>query len=124
MEACKIIFNDESEIVIDYNIIKQIPELDKIVNFDHQTINLDILNSEIFNHIITLIKFNMENSAEISNSFNHNFIKNMDISQLTDFIISTNRLGLENYCKIGKQLFMDILNQDSIDDIRKGFKMT
>ena len=66
----------------------------------------------------------MENSAEISNSFNHNFIKNMDISQLTDFIISTNRLGLENYCKIGKQLFMDILNQDSIDDIRKGFKMT
>jgi hypothetical protein len=124
MEACKIIFNDESEIVIDYDIIKQIPELDKIVNFDHRTINLDILNSEIFNHIITLIKFNMENSAEISNSFNHNFIKNMDISQLTDFIISTNRLGLENYCKIGKQLFMDILNQDSIDDIRKGFKMT
>lgn len=124
METCKIIFDDDSEIVIDYNIIKQIPTLNKLVNFDHHVVYLDIVNSEAFNHIITLIKFNMANPQEVSHNFNYNFVKNMDVLQLTDFIILANRLGLDDYCKIGSQIFMDIFNQDNIDTIRKCFKMT
>lgn len=129
MEYYKILLDDEYEIIIEENILISIPFIHNLIEIksDKVTydniINLKNINGQIFNHIITLIKFNKVNEEAQCDIFNSNFIKNMDIDSLIDFILITHYLNLEKYNSLAIQRFMLIFKNRSVVEIRKEFNI-
>lgn len=131
MENYKILLDDNCESIVNEEILIKIPFIKNIIDKhknditinNKTTINLKSINSIIFGYIITLIKFNKVNLEASSDMFNNNFIKNMNIDTLIDFIITTNYLSLEKLKELAIGRFMNIFKNKEVGEIRNEFKI-
>lgn len=127
----KILLDKDTEIFEDIEILFRIPiiktmieEIKKNDNItDKYVINLSAVNSITFSHILTLIKYNSSNIENECDIFNTNFIKNMNINTLMDFILVSHNLGLEKYKQIAANKFMNIFNKNDFEYIRNEFNL-
>lgn len=130
MNKYNVILDNSYDMTETEDILNKIPFIKNIIDehkFDTSqdkfVINLNNVNPVVFGHIITLIKYNISNTQYNKEIFNNNFIKNMNINTLIDFIILTHHFKLDEYKKLASNRFMNIFNTNDVDGIRKEFNI-
>lgn len=123
MDSYKIILDNGTQITINNNILEKsstLKEMYESTLIKDFTINLTGVNRNTFSHIITILKY-MELNPE-DKDFVKNFLNNMTVMTLFDFIIMVKNLKIDCLMDIGKERFFNIFNT-SVDNIRKEFEL-
>ena len=127
----RVLLEDNYEIFEPESILTKIPTIKTMIEelrenktiLDKYNIDFRGINSITFGHILALVKYNSTNLEKECEYFNNNFIKNMNVNTLMDFITLSHNLGLENYKQLAINRFLNIFNKNSIEGIRKEFKL-
>lgn len=126
-----ILLENDTEMIENENILFNIPVIKTLIEknksdetiSDKNILDLRSINPTTFGYIITLLKFNINNSENESEIFNNNFIKNMNVNILIDFISLTHRLELEKFKQISADRFMYIFTKNDCEGIRNELKI-
>lgn len=127
MEYFKIVL-ENGEVVVSNDILKNIPFTKDLIDKNQFNVinNVPIIylhgiNPTIFSHIVTLIKICLSNPVD--KTIKVNFIKNMNVSTLFDFILVCNKLGLDEFKNLGVNKFRDVFDNNSVEGIRETLKI-
>lgn len=132
MPIYKIILEDNN-IDITYDILNFIPFLKKnlitqmqanplIINNETISFSLKSVNSTVFSHIITVLKYKKAVPTSLQ-MFANNFINNMNYKTLADFIITTHKLEINDLMEIAVKKFKSVFDSNDASQIRNILKL-
>jgi len=127
----KIILEDNVETYVTYDVLSNIPKIQQIINIinndvhilNKNVIHLHNININIFSSIVVILKYILANTNGKKSDFVTTILKNMNINELTDFILVANDLELNDIKSLGVETFKSTIQTNNIDKIREIYKI-